>query len=710
MVKTESVDIAVQEVTNVLIAAADLSIPKISSHSFPLYKPWSNADCQTAYKNQRKLWGIYRRYPTTENLLAFKKAKANARRLRRQIQRQSWSRYVSSLTSSTSSKQLWKKVKAGNGMYREFSFPILQTSNCVFSSPVDISNILAVRYFHVRIGHSSSHTFIQDQGVPQGSVLSVNHFNIHMSSKLDHLPPSVRRMLYVDDLQVSCQGSDMRLIERQLQTTVNRLVKCCDQNGHTISPSKSSCVHFCRKRNLHPDPFIHIRNIQIPVVNYGCVVYGSARASVLKRLDTVHHSALRICSGAFRTSPVTAYMCAELTVILVALQHILISNLCQFCVYTDSMSALESLHFLTERRHPTVIEILILLRKLERKGFDIIFPGYLDTWVYLSLTHPILETSAALYSLPFNVANLIGQTFAGVSSSDSYSPAFQAIMNCLEWTPINFRFRQPLTYICDFYMGELKRAFSLAHNTSPDPDGIFYELLRHLNEDLMASVYVDDLQISCKGSNMCMIERQLQTAGNSLVKCKSTVTPVIFQSVFAYHRSQYSGYSAIYTDGSKRAGYVGCGVVIEDIMYGYRLNTCRVLIAEAVVIYRALQLIGSNMFRKYCIYTDSMSVLEALKNSNDWCHSVVCNILDFTSRLYSKEFDIVFFWVPIHVGIIGNEQVDSTAGSATILLPLVVPLSDLNRVILHHIFTTWQESWHQKLGNKLHYVKPVIGT
>ncbi|GFU96156.1 probable RNA-directed DNA polymerase from transposon X-element [Trichonephila clavipes] len=219
--------------------------------------------------------------------------------------------------------------------------------------PIFIFNFLAVRYFHVRIGHSSSHKFIQDQGVPQGSVLSVTLFNIHMSSILGHLPPSVRGMLYVDDLQVSCQGSDMRLIERQLQTTVNRLVKWCDQNGHTISPSKSSCVHFCRKRNLHPDPSIHIGNIQIPVVSevrflgvifdskltflphvlylrkkcerslnilkvlsntlwgadrvsllrvyqalilsrldYGCVVYGSARASVLKRLDTVHHSAL----------------------------------------------------------------------------------------------------------------------------------------------------------------------------------------------------------------------------------------------------------------------------------------------------------------------------------------------------------------------------------------------------------------------------------
>ncbi|GFW58796.1 RNase H domain-containing protein [Trichonephila clavipes] len=54
---------------------------------------------------------------------------------------------------------------------------------------------------------------------------------------------------------------------------------------------------------------------------------------------------------------------------------------------------------------------------------------------------------------------------------------------------------------------------------------------------------------------------------------KSTVAPVVFQRVFAYHRSQYSRYSAIYTDGSKRADYVGCGVVIEDIMHGYRLDT-----------------------------------------------------------------------------------------------------------------------------------------
>ncbi|PRD24198.1 UNVERIFIED_CONTAM: Pggt1b [Trichonephila clavipes] len=174
---------------------------------------------------------------------------------------------------------------------------------------------------------------------------------------------------------------------------------------------------------------------------------------------------------------------------------------------------------------------------------------------------------------------------------------------------------------------------------------------------------------------------------------KSTVAPVVFQRVFASHRSQYSGYSAIYTDGSKHADYIGCGVVIEDIMHGYRLDTsCSVFTAEAVAIYRALQLIDSNMPRKYCIYTDSMNVLEALENYNNRCHPVVCNILDITSQLYSKGFDIVLGWLPSHVRIIGNEQADSAARSATILLPLAVPLSDMKHVILHHIFRIWQES------------------
>ena len=45
-------------------------------------------------------------------------------------------------------------------------------------------------------------------------------------------------------------------------------------------------------------------------LDYACEVYGAASRSTLKRLDTIHHSALRYCLGAFRTTP-TASLCAE---------------------------------------------------------------------------------------------------------------------------------------------------------------------------------------------------------------------------------------------------------------------------------------------------------------------------------------------------------------------------------------------------------------
>ncbi|GBN39661.1 putative RNA-directed DNA polymerase from transposon X-element [Araneus ventricosus] len=245
--------------------------------------------------------------------------------------------------------------------------------------PSFYGNFLSRRIFRVRMGNFYSNNFIQAEGVPQGSVLSVTFFIVHLSQILHLLPPSFHENLYVDDLQISCQGSNMNMIERQLQNAMNKLVAWSDNNGHSISAEKSRCVHFCRKRNIHLDLNIQIRNAPIPVVNairclgvifdrkliflphilhlrkkcerslnilkvlsrtswgadrtsllriyqavifssidYGCMVYGSARPTVLRRLETMHHSALRICSGAFRTSPVESHyvFCHQLSLYL----------------------------------------------------------------------------------------------------------------------------------------------------------------------------------------------------------------------------------------------------------------------------------------------------------------------------------------------------------------------------------------------------------
>ena len=46
------------------------------------------------------------------------------------------------------------------------------------------------------------------------------------------------------------------------------------------------------------------RSIVRSKLHYGSIVYGSARKSYLKSLDTIHHQGLRLALGAFRTSPV----------------------------------------------------------------------------------------------------------------------------------------------------------------------------------------------------------------------------------------------------------------------------------------------------------------------------------------------------------------------------------------------------------------------
>ncbi|GFU21415.1 probable RNA-directed DNA polymerase from transposon X-element [Trichonephila clavipes] len=54
-----------------------------------------------------------------------------------------------------------KRVKAANGIYREFSFPILQTSNSVFSSQFEIANILGETFQSVSSTASYNSRFLE---------------------------------------------------------------------------------------------------------------------------------------------------------------------------------------------------------------------------------------------------------------------------------------------------------------------------------------------------------------------------------------------------------------------------------------------------------------------------------------------------------------------------------------------------------------------
>ena len=142
----------------------------------------------------------------------------------------------------------------------------------------------------------------------------------------------------------------MRTIERHLQQCLNRIEEWVTRNGFKFSKSKTQCVLFCqlkkkttkflgvifdRKLSFIPHikyvkakclkalnllkvsshttwgaertTHLHLyRSLIRSKLDYGSIVYGSARKSYLQMLDTVHNQGLRLALGAFLTSPVSS--------------------------------------------------------------------------------------------------------------------------------------------------------------------------------------------------------------------------------------------------------------------------------------------------------------------------------------------------------------------------------------------------------------------
>ncbi|GFU64522.1 hypothetical protein TNCV_2526371 [Trichonephila clavipes] len=67
-------------------------------------------------------------------------------------------------------------------------------------------------------------------------------------------------------------------------------------------------------------------------------------------------------------------------------------------------------------------------------------------------------------------------------------------------------------------MFELKRALSSAHNTSPGPDGISYELLRHLNGDSLVSLLAYSTEYEGAGVSYLMARSHSDPHSKDLVK------------------------------------------------------------------------------------------------------------------------------------------------------------------------------------------------
>ena len=111
----------------------------------------------------------------------------------------------------------------------------------------------------------------------------------------------------------------------------------------------------------------------------------------------------------------------------------------------------------------------------------------------------------------------------------------------------------------------------------------------------------------------------------------------------------------------------------------------------------------------FIIFSDSLSVLQSLHNRHIE-NPLLLDVLLKHNELAELN-NIVFCWLPSHVGIKGNEKADMAAKSALTLniSDLKIPFTDFKPSINTFVHNKWQMSWNAAVFNKLHSIMPSLG-
>ena len=569
-----------------------------------------------------------------------------------------------------------------------------------------LESFLAERSFQVRVGSTLSDTFRLSQGVPQGSILSTTLFNIKINSIMNCLDPKTDGSLYVDDFCMCYRSKSMRTIERHLQQCINRIEDWALHNGFKFSKSKTQCVHFCQLRKVHDDPELYLYGSLIPVVedfkflgiifdrklsfiphikylkakclkalnllkvlshtnwgadrtvllqlyrslirsklDYGSIVYGSARKSYLMMLDTVHHQGLRLALGAFRTSPVESlYVEAEEP---------------SLYLRREKLALQYALRLAANPSNPTFKET---------------FPPHIS------------QDLIDLYDSKPNAIRSFGLRIAPLLTSaniDKEQIETHSVSEIPSWC-----IRKP---IIDLSLHSEKKSESNPHLLKQN----FHEL---------QSYYSDHEHIYTDGSKDEEIDLSLRSEKKS--ESNPHLLKQNFHDLLSYYSDHEHIYTDGSKDeekvGCAAAKYDDCKKMrIPD--------GSSVFTAEAKAIDLALDFVNTcTDTDKFVIFSDSLSVLQAFNNTSSKNSQIQNLLLKHHEISSSKSVIYCWIPSHIGIYGNEKVDKNAKESLNLDQTDFKIPFSNFKPLINKYIFNKWQSSWNETCFNKLKEIEPVV--
>ena len=516
--------------------------------------------------------------------------------------------------------------------------------------PKFIQSFLSERKFKVKIDNSISEEQPQQNGIPQGSVLSCTLFHLAINNIVKDLSMFVKFSLYMDDFVVYYSAKALRVAARRVNMANKEIEKWEDTSGFKMSLDKTQVVIFYRDKRWikGQDPNISLNNKTLPIVDrykflgvifdsymtwkyhitytktkcrkalnllkklshttwgadrktlrtlyratvlpildYGSQVYGSATASILSRLNPIHNEGTRLISGAFRSSPIS------------------------------------SIH--VENGDPP-----------------------------LDLHRELIQMKSALR----------------IKESDS--PA------------------KELFQVKDDYRGQAP--FTIRAQRLLRKEGI--ELQPQEKTEETPPWLLKRVEI-CTG----------------LWSLKKADNPHLLRTKALEHIANKGNKYNIYTDGSKNEQGAGFAVITPDSQVQHSLpKETSVYTTELLAIKYALDLAKNRDGRPTTIYSDSRSALEAIQDFYPK-NQIVREIQKKIDKLIRQGQHITFCWIPAHVGVPGNEKADHAAKAAiqSTLAREGIPSKDLYPSLKKAIWRRWQNLWNiEPMANKLRNIKTEV--